>query len=137
VLLSFGVFLHISSAAHAVELSVVVSGETGPEGEIGCTLFADGQGFPMDMVGARQIWVPAASREAVCRFGNVAPGEYAVAVSRDLNGNRRLDTNFFGIPTEPWGVSNNVRPTLRAPRFEEAKVRIDDTRTTIELRIEK
>jgi uncharacterized protein (DUF2141 family) len=24
------------------------------------------------------------------------------------------------MPTEPWGVSNNARPKLRAPRFEEA-----------------
>jgi uncharacterized protein (DUF2141 family) len=24
------------------------------------------------------------------------------------------------MPTEPWGVSNNVRHKTRAPRFEEA-----------------
>jgi uncharacterized protein (DUF2141 family) len=32
--------------------------------------------------------------------------------------NRKLDTNFLGIPAEQWGASNQVRPNLRAPRFD-------------------
>ena len=69
-------------------------------------------------------WHPARTAGVECRFDGLESGDYAVAVSQDFNGNRETDTNFFGIPTEPWGVSNNVRPTLRAPTFEEAKVRI-------------
>ena len=38
----------------------------------------------------------------------------------DVNGNRRADTNLVGMPVEQWGVTNNARPTLRAPRFDEA-----------------
>jgi len=32
----------------------------------------------------------------------LAPGEWAVAVSQDLNNNDKLDKNFLGIPTEPF-----------------------------------
>jgi uncharacterized protein (DUF2141 family) len=39
----------------------------------------------------------------------------------DLNNNDKLDKNFLGIPTEPFAFSNNVKPRLAAPRFEECK----------------
>jgi uncharacterized protein (DUF2141 family) len=51
----------------------------------------------------------------------LAPGEWAVAVSQDLNNNDKLDKNFLGIPTEPFAFSNNVKPRLAAPKFEECK----------------
>ena len=31
---------------------------------------------------------------------------------------------MFGIPKEPWGVANGVRPKMRPPRFEEAAFEI-------------
>jgi uncharacterized protein (DUF2141 family) len=102
-------------AVSAAEVVVRVSGIAALSGEIGCALFPAGPAFPMDSSGARRIWVPADAKGVVCRFDNVAEGSWAVSVSHDLNGNRKVDTNFLGIPTEAWGVSNNVRPTLHAP----------------------
>ncbi len=57
----------------------------------------------------------------VVTFDNLEPGTYAVSAYHDANGNNRLDTNFLGIPTERTGASNNPRPAMRAPRFNEAK----------------
>ena len=51
----------------------------------------------------------------------LAPGEWAVALSQDTNDNDKLDKNFLGIPTEPYAFSNNVRPRFAAPNFEECK----------------
>ena len=45
-------------------------------------------------------------------------GEWAVAISQDLNNNNKLDKNFLGIPTEPFAFSNNVKPRLSAPSFQ-------------------
>jgi uncharacterized protein (DUF2141 family) len=52
---------------------------------------------------------------------DLAPGEWAVAVSQDLNNNDKLDKNFLGIPTEPFAFSNNVKPKLSAPSFQQCK----------------
>ncbi len=41
---------------------------------------------------------------------DVEPGEYALMVYYDENGNRRIDKNFIGIPKEPLGFSNRYRP---------------------------
>jgi uncharacterized protein (DUF2141 family) len=109
-----------ASPSHAAELVVRVKGIAAPLGQIGCSLFASDKGFPMDNSGARQQWLPAQAGGTECRFSDVAPGSYAVSIGHDRNGNRKVDTNFVGLPTEQWGVSRNARPSLRAPRFNEA-----------------
>lgn len=49
-------------------------------------------------------------------------GEYAISVYHDLNGNDKLDKNFFGAPVEPYGFSRNFKPVMRAPKFEEVQI---------------
>ncbi len=112
----FGVPLICNSA----ELVVKVAGVSQPLGQIGCSLFATPNGFPMDTSTARSQWQPADAKGVTCRFSDLSAGKYAVSVGHDLNGNQKVDTNFIGMPTEQWGVSNNVRPSLRAPRYDEA-----------------
>jgi uncharacterized protein (DUF2141 family) len=53
-------------------------------------------------------------------------GEWAVAITQDLNNNDKIDKNFLGIPTEPYAFSNNVRPTIAAPGFDECKFTVDE-----------
>lgn len=53
-------------------------------------------------------------------FAAIPPGNYAIAVFLDENGNGTIDKNFLGIPKEKYGVSNNVIPAMRAPKYEEA-----------------
>ena len=118
--LSFAAGACLSFASVAAELTVTVTGLVAPYGSVGCSLFSAQTGFPMDNSRAKTVWIPASGDSVTCRFKDVAPGKFAVSVAHDVNKNRKIDTNFFGIPTEQWGVSNNVRPSLRAPRFDEA-----------------
>jgi uncharacterized protein (DUF2141 family) len=110
----------ISGAGGAAELAVRVGGLSEAKGQVGCSLFDGAAGFPMDNATARVVWLPANIQGVTCRFVDVPEGRYAVSVVNDLDGNKRVTTNFVGLPIEPWGVSNNARPVLRAPRFDEA-----------------
>ncbi len=107
-------------ASHAADIVVRISGLSEPMGQVGCSLFAGAAGFPMDNSSARNLWLPADAKGVTCRFTDVPEASFAVSIGHDVNGNKRVDTNFIGVPTEQWGVSNNARPTLRAPRFDEA-----------------
>lgn len=118
------------SPSAAADLVVSVQGVASSTGEVGCALYASAAGFPTDPARSVSSWVKADPAGVQCRFAGLAPGTYAVAVSHDLNGNRRTDTNFLGIPTEAWGVSNNVRPTMRAPTFDEAAIALGAAPTT-------
>ena len=48
-------------------------------------------------------------------------GSYAIALFMDLNGNKKIDKNFLGIPKEQYGFSNNAMGTLSAPTFAQAQ----------------
>lgn len=105
---------------HATDVIVRIDGIAEPHGWIGCSLFRTVDGFPMETGAARVQWLKADAGRVACRFAGVPAGRHAVSVVHDVNGNRRADTNPVGMPVEQWGVSNNARPTLRAPRFDEA-----------------
>ena len=63
----------------------------------------------------------------------LTPGEWAVAVSQDVNDNDKLDKNFLGIPTEPFAFSNNVKPHFAAPSFQECKFMVNGPGQTISI----
>jgi uncharacterized protein (DUF2141 family) len=120
------------------ELVVTVSGLKSSEGFLGCALFsaAAADAFPLDSTQATTQRAKAQAQSMRCVFTGLPAGTYAVSAFHDLNGNGKTDRNFVGLPTEPWAVSNNVKPNLRAPRFAEAAVSLaDDDVKQIELRL--
>jgi len=42
-------------------------------------------------------------------FATLPAGEYAIRLYHDVDGDGELDTNLMGIPSEPFGFSNNAR----------------------------
>jgi outer membrane protein len=59
---------------------------------------------------------------------DVEPGEYALLVYHDENGNGRIDKNFIGIPNEPLGFSNRYRPK-GPPSYKRAAFQIKSDET--------
>lgn len=62
-------------------------------------------------------------------FKNLEGGKYALVVYHDENHNKICDKNFFGIPTEAYAFSNNVRPKLSVPGFDECAVKLQQDRS--------
>ena len=67
---------------------------------------------------------------------DIPPGSYAVAVYHDINRNGRLDTIPPGIPTEPYGFSNDVG-RLAPPSFQGALLRISEGTSTVAVRVRR
>jgi uncharacterized protein (DUF2141 family) len=61
---------------------------------------------------------------AILTLRGLKEGEYAFVAYHDQNGDGKLNRSFIGAPTEPLIFSNNVRPKLRKPTFEETKVNV-------------
>ena len=64
--------------------------------------------IPVDRVG-----------EYTVSLEGLAAGSYTIALFQDINNNGKLDTNFMGIPKEPYAFSRNPKVKWRAPRYEE------------------
>ncbi|MPR33188.1 DUF2141 domain-containing protein [Salmonirosea aquatica] len=65
----------------------------------------------------------------------VPPGRYAVAVYHDLNDNNKLDKNLVGYPKEPFGFSNNYRPVVSGPDFQDCAFELTNQGKSISIKL--
>jgi uncharacterized protein (DUF2141 family) len=130
----------ICMTVQAADINVTVTNIQSTEGFVGCALFpaTAAETFPLDLTKATPQRAKSTDGVWRCTFPNLPAGSYAVSAAHDVNGNGKPDKNFVGIPTEPWAVSNNVRPTLRPPKFAEAAFTVTaDEVKDISLRVAK
>ncbi len=119
------------------QIVVLVSKARNAKGQVGCALYDNAKGFPSDR---KRVLSQATSKitdgKAGCTFERVKPGEYAVSVMHDEDMNGELNTKVFGIPTEGWGVSNNV-PARRMgpPKYDKAKFKYEGGQMKLSIRL--
>jgi len=56
----------------------------------------------------------------------VPSGTWAVLAYHDENGNKKLDTNFVGMPTEGYGFSNGAKARFGPPSFKDAAIAVGE-----------
>jgi uncharacterized protein (DUF2141 family) len=69
------------------------------------------------------------NKKSVAIFKNLPKGEYAVSFVHDENNNKKMDTNFIGIPTEDYGCSNNATGFMGPPKYKDAKFQLSANKT--------
>ena len=124
LLLAPAAWLALGGAADSSTLEIGVEGLRSQRGIVRICLTSNPAHFPRCQGDpqAHRINVPVAQARGL-RFGNMAPGAYAISAMHDENGNGRLDA-FMGIPREGFGFSRNPRVTFGAPRFEQVRFQI-------------
>ncbi len=82
--------------------------------------------------------VPVTSKDMTVEITDVPYGEYAVSVIHDLNGNEKIDMDWFPIPgpAEPTGVSNNAEAGIGAPAFKDAKFTFSQPKLTLSIALD-
>jgi uncharacterized protein (DUF2141 family) len=58
------------------------------------------------------------------RFAGLADGAYAVQLFHDEDGDGKMKTNMFGIPSEGYGFSNRAKANFGPPKFADMKVEV-------------
>jgi uncharacterized protein (DUF2141 family) len=117
------------------DLTVVCANLPASGGTLFVGLWDQAEGFRAAdaMRQGRRIAVSDQGRAHVT-FADLPAGTYAVSSYLDANDNGQLDRNFLGLPSEPYGFSNNVYPNTRATRFDEAAFRLQsDAEITIRM----
>lgn len=121
----------LATAAEAAELGVELRGLRNARGLVHVCLTREAAHFPNcagDPNAVRRT-LPTA-QAAHFDIPNVAPGNYALSVIHDENGNGRLDT-FMAIPREGFGFSRNPGIRMGPPRFSETVFAIAGPRATM------
>jgi len=112
---------------NSAELTISIDNPA-PDGMVAFALFDNANAFGDLRDPAKVVILPLDGRE-VFHIKDIPPGEYALLVYFDENGNKRIDKNFIGVPIEPLGFSNRYAPK-GPPTFSRAtfKLGAEDSR---------
>jgi len=110
---------------NAYDLTVKATGIKSKNGQIEFALYKDNNVFAKEGKTYKIIRKSVADDEVSCTFKDLPEGKYAVCIYHDANNNHLCDKNFFGIPTEAYGFSNNRKPILSIPTFDDCSVQLN------------
>ncbi|WP_009633117.1 DUF2141 domain-containing protein [Synechocystis sp. PCC 7509] len=121
-----------AQAQPTAKLTVVIDGLRHQTGQVCLRIYSNEQGFPgsakgMVQSGCTKITGNSATKD----FYGLKPGNYAVSLYADKNSDSKLNTNFLGIPSEGFGISNNPKVKTRAPKFKEASFNLSQNKTIL------
>ena len=111
------------------DLRVTVKGINSSKGLIEFALYKNPDVFTQAGKTHRLARVNAQKGEVSFVFSDLEPSKYAIVVYHDENQNKICDKNFFGIPTEAYAFSNNVRPKLTVPSFDDCAVQLQQNKS--------
>ena len=129
--LALGLF-GLVGAQPVANLAVTVNNVRSAEGQVRVAVYRPGNW--LQAVPTARVWVPAQGKRVTVEF-ELAPDEYAVAVLHDENDNGKMDYRFLRIPKEPYGFSNNAKPRLQPPKFEDAAFTLGTDGLAITIRL--
>lgn len=122
---------NVAKVSNAVETTPTASSQTlanitvnvkGFKAQTGAVMAAlvDAQGYQggQPLRGKR---VDVMGEAITMNFQGLPAGEYAVRMYHDVNGDGKMNSNAFGIPTEPFAFSNNAAGTMGPAPWSKAK----------------
>jgi uncharacterized protein (DUF2141 family) len=125
-------------ASRAADLTIIVNNVQQEDGQIMLGLFHGAENFPK--TNSHGTSAPAKERnsagQVLLTLKGLAPGQYAASSYHDRDGNSKLSTNMMGMPTEPYGFSNNARGLFGPPSFKDAAILVGGEDLTIEITVQ-
>ena len=136
IVVSLVVFFLISQYAYAQDgtLTIRITNIKEVKGQVVISIYDKKENFPKEGKEYRKEVVNVDTTMVLYTYTNLPHGEYALAIFHDENSDGICNLNFFGIPKEGYGFSNNIKPTLSAPSFEKTKFKFEISKSlTIKL----
>lgn len=108
-------------------LQLRVTGLKRRASDLRIALFDSPDGFPQPSSSSSTLIVPVGADQGEATVDLMVPVNVpvAIAVFQDLDGNGVLSKSAVGIPSEPYGFSNDSRGLFGPPTFEAAILRGD------------
>ena len=122
--------------AQTADNKVVLTFETGARtGLVMVALYDSAAAFDGGSASPVAATAISASGPVVATFENLPAGDYAVKAFHDVNGDGQMNTNPFGMPTEPYAFSNNAVGNMGPARWDRAHFAVSgETTQSINIR---
>ena len=111
------------------QLIIKISNIEKTKGEIKVGIFNTDRNFLKEGAAIRNYSVKVDKNTAVLTITDLPKGEYAVSMYHDENSDNECNRNFIGIPKEAYGFSNNIKPKMSAPKYNDCKFTFEENKT--------
>jgi uncharacterized protein (DUF2141 family) len=108
-----------STPAADATLTISFTDIEAPKGRIMMALFDSASSYNGDKA-VRGVAIEVSGTSASTVIPGLTPGRYAVKLFHDVNGNGKMDTNPFGMPTEPFAFSNSAKGNMGPASWDAA-----------------
>ena len=105
----------VAQVLFAQHLTIEVRDIEKVEGHLYVALYNSEETFMKKPLTAFRIDVKDTSLSIPCQ--GLPAGTYAISLFQDGNGNGKLDSGAFGIPTEKFGFSNDAEGVMGPPSY--------------------
>ena len=119
ILVSF-VYSEPTFAQTTNSISLSVNNIKSTDGKVLIALHKGEENFLGDAIKSHSVKLKNSDPVTV-KFEGLEQGVYTISVVHDENDNNKLDTNFMGIPSEPYGISMDGKRMFSAPEYDKAK----------------
>ena len=99
------------------------------EGNIRIGIFNTSEKFLKQGFTFKNYLVAASDTIVSIVIDDLPEGEYAFLLYHDKNSDGKMNQNFIGIPKEPYGFSNNIKPKFSAPSYKDCMILLDEDKT--------
>lgn len=123
-------------ATKRVPLTIVVQSLASEVAPIEMSVYSPDDNFLSPKSNAKKYrWRPKKGK-AVTKIDNLPYGDFAIALYQDVNDNGKIDKNMIGIPEEPFAFSNDYKPVIKAPSFNDCKFSYSPEQNTITITLQ-
>ncbi len=116
-------------------LTIIVTNLTSADAPVVVGLYGTKNKFPKPKGELKVYRFKPSGKELKTTITDLKYGTYALAIYQDVNSNKKIDKNFVGIPTEAYAFSNNYKPTVKAPNFNDCKFIYNGKTNTVNMKM--
>lgn len=116
--------LTINAQSKTNNIEIYITNITSNDGTIRIGLYNSKDSFFKKIY--KSVAIKAKKGSLKITLDDIPYGEYAISLYHDKNNNKKLDSNFFKIPKEPYGTSNNAKGNFGPPKWEDAKFSVSE-----------
>ena len=134
ILILASIIFHASFAAEPKSsISLTITNIRSDKGQILLSVFNQADGFPSDSTKNYRTYILEPQTSSLnLLIEDLNPGEYAIALVHDENGNLKLDTNLVGAPVEGYAASG-ANKRFAAPRYSSSKFLLEEGTLILEI----
>jgi len=126
----------VAEDSPTASLSVSISGLRSSRGQVCVALFNSDRGFPAERKNAyRESCGRVENKKSFVKFQNIPQGEYAAFAFHDEDSDRKLKSNWIGMPKEGVGASRNAKGVMGPPSWDDAKFAISGPEHRIAIKL--